>query len=653
MGERRAYVGRLVSLGRWLLLAALVGAAGVVVGRHLIQVQLDERIRVRVRALLADQFRGVEVHVQAARRIEGKGIEIRGIALDVRQDGQPSHRLVYVDELFASCKADLRDLLSGDLSVQQLSVRGMRVCAVRGRDGQWDIARLFPLPAFGGSRPMVSIEGSTVEFRESGQGAESGWALRDIRVTVRPEVQGGRLVRYQLGGTMLGDHFKRVKIAGEVHPNGTWSAGGTIDGLEMSPRMLVALPSDVASHLSFLATLRARAHFEFRLAHEQGDREPVRWVLQGHLSEGDLDDPRLPLPLTELDADVYCDNGQLRIDGVTARSGPTSLELSCRYDEYLSDKPRLHLSARITDLALDERVRMALPAALRPEWDQYALAGRVDAVVNLSVADGLIAPDIEVTCRDVSFAYREFPYPFQHARGVVRLKGRTLQVSDFTAEASGVAVHLAAEFHDPGPRATGWLTARSAGPVPLDETLILALNPAGQRTARMLRPAGALSLVSGRFERQVPGGPRHTRWELDLDACSVLYELFPVPIDNVTGKLIVTDGTWELQNLHGHHGSGYVTCDGTWSRASGDRKGGELTLRLQCADVPLDDALRGAVGRINAGAEQVWADLRPRGTIDHLDAVVRYDSDAKRTTVTLTGEKWGPDQNVEGRSINI
>ena len=323
---------------------------------------------------------------------------------------------------------------------------------------------------------------------------------------------------------------------------------------------------------------------------------PSPWTscLQGHLAEGRLEDPRLPLPLTDLEADVFWDNRQLRIEQVTAQSGPTSLELSCRCDGFLSGTPALTLSAKVCQLPLDERLYQALPERWQVEWNKFAPRGTVDIVAALSLAEHEIVPDVSITCQDVSFSYHKFPLRLQQGRGVIRLDGNTIRAPEFLAVANGQTMQLAAEFQNPGPHATGWLTVSSAGPIPLNDEFTAALHPTGQRIMQSLHPVGAVTVTQGRVEKLVPDGPSQSRWEVQLNDCGLQYERFPYAIQNVTGQVVIAGQQWEFRDLRGYHGSNYITCEGNWTPASDGQPGGDLVLHFK--------SLGRAAGRVLAGS---------------------------------------------------
>ena len=651
MQEQRGVRARLGSFVRWLLLAVLVCAAAAVVCRQLIIAQLDEQIRLRVQAMFAEHYRDMDVRIQAARRIEGQGIELRGFTLSAQGEASRYRDLLYIDEMFLQCRADLAELLGGKPKVKRLIVRRMRVRATCHQDGTWNAARLLPLPDFGGSVPLITLEDSTVELQDLCRKSGGSWDLRGINLAATCRQKKGE---WQFQGSLQGDHFKRVKLQGKVDTQKkSWVAWGTIDGLEMSQQLTDSLPNDVAKYLSVLATLRARAHLSFRVGHQPGDPQLITCVVQGHLSEGRVDDPRLPSPLTDLEADVYADNQQIRVEHVTARSGPTSMELNCCCSDFLSDQPQLDLSAQIRQLPLDGRLQKVLPARFLDDWEKFSPTGTVDADINLQMADNRLVPNVTVTCRDISFAYYKFPLRLRQGRGTIQLVGSHISVRDFTAVTGGQTIQLAAEFQDPGPRATGWLDLRSIGPIPLNQELIEAMTPTGQKIVQSLQPNGGITLARGRIEKRSPDEQLHTRWDIELVDCSLQYERFPYAIHKISGHLVLEDHHWEFQQLHGTHASSYILCGGNWSPNESGESGGQLTLNFKCWDVPLDDSLHNALGKLKPGAGQFWDSLRPRGTVDHVVIAVRYNSMSKQTAFDLSAEKWPPDQNVDGRSISV
>jgi hypothetical protein len=313
----------------------------------------------------------------------------------------------------------------------------------------------------------------------------------------------------------------------------------------------------------------------------------------------------------------------------------------------------LQLAAQVRQLQVDERLYQLLPARLQTEWNKFAPHGTVDVAARLIVTDEAVEPEIDIQCHDVSFSYHAFPLRLQQGRGAIHVAGRQVVIPAFTAVASGQTVRFAAELQDPGPRVTGWFTAQSAGPIPLNEEFLSALQPTAQKILRSLHPVGALTITQGRVEKLTPDSPPRSQWEVDLHDCAIQYDRFPYPLDRITGKLTLAGKRWMLRDARGHHGSGYLTCIGDWTPAAAGQSGGALQLQFQCWDLPLDESLQAALGTHHPGVARLWDSLRPRGTVDHVSLVVRHDTTTGLTGVDLQAEKWPPSQNVPGRTINV
>src|SRR5688572_19169480 len=85
-----------------LLGVALLGALLYFGWRYIAVDRLDEEIRQRVEAKFREHYQGLVVSVESARRIDGEGVEIRGLSIrEVDRPNEPP--LLFVDQIFASC----------------------------------------------------------------------------------------------------------------------------------------------------------------------------------------------------------------------------------------------------------------------------------------------------------------------------------------------------------------------------------------------------------------------------------------------------------------------------------------------------------------------------------------------------------------------
>lgn len=655
------------SLLRWCLMLAMLVAALAALAAALLVHHLDGTIRMHIQRHFARQFPQLEVAVRSARRVPGQGIEIRGISVTDPRRPPGQRELVYVDELLAVCSTNFQDLLRGEPPIERLEVRRLKVRAVRSEEGRWNLESLLPLPRLGACKPPAVIEDAAVEIQDLGNPAAGKFTVREINVHVTPQQAvfrrsddsrgtdagqppptTGREEFLELSGTLAGDHFQQVRLRGRIDPqSGAWSAQGRVEQLQMSSRLLAALPGDLASQLAPLATLRARAELDFSIHSSPEPSQPPQFVVSGRLMEGRFDDARLPYPLTDLRAEVHCDSRGLRIQQLTARSGRTTLELSFEGHGYTQDSPyTLRASAR--HLALDRRLYETVPAEWRETWDRYRLGGtvNVDALVRF---DGRkLVPDVSVECLDLDFSLDTFTYPMRQGQGTIRLRDETLSTEDFRARAGAHWVYVRGRVERPGPGWSGWMEAHCDGPVPIDETLLSALDADSAKVLRALGPSGMVRLVHARQERADEQADVRQEMEIELSDVTVVFEGFPYPIHRIQGKLHQRDGQWTFRDLVGRNDSAYIVCDGRWT--PDPDKAGRLTLEFDCRDVPLEDELKQA---LDPGAQQLWEALRPRGTIDQLGVTLDFDARRDNLRLDVRAQQWAARESPAARSLSL
>jgi hypothetical protein len=503
----------------------------------------------------------------------------------------------------------------------------------------------------------MAIVNASADIIDNADGQVRVLGLRDINLKVSPQsatsvhAAGSKLLPFppiNFVGTVAGDNFQRIDVACHFDPaRNTWSAKGTAEDLQLSPQLHASLPRDLSEQLAPLAAVGGRMRLNFDCRSGSGGEDTMQFVVSGRLSQGQIHDRRLPYPLTDVQADVHLDNRQIKIEQVTARSGPSHLRLSWHRQGWQANSPwELRVKAR--QLALDGRLAKVLPDELQSAWRMFSPAGLVNADLNVTYDGQRQKPELAVEGLDVSFAYQDFPYRFHSGVGTIHLKDSVLSIR-FRALAAGQVARFDGQFQNPGPDFTGGLSVTLDRPIPLDESLLRALSDTGQRIVRSLQPRGLISF-NGRFERRDPGQERvDQHLEVGLHNCAVKYQRFPYPLERIEGTLAIDNDRWEFRNLVGHNDSGYVVCRGNWTPHE-NADGGQLSLDFIGSDVPLEDELREALSPV---ARRIWSDLQPRGSIDYLKIGARYDSAQDRLSVEVRAEKWYRSQNVEGRTIRI
>ena len=648
-------LARFNAFARGVLLTCAVVLGGLLVAWLAFKSQVNDEIRAEIERRFAERYREFHVSVRNARMHQGRGIEIGGLSITRRSDRQP---LAYVNEIFAECSVDAEALLSGQRPpAKHVSLSGLKLWAECQADGSWDVQRLWPLPEFGSSNPPVTIRDATIEVTDSRSGGGRALHLRDVQLGIAPDSRAATAgpsaspktrPPLTIRGRVAGEQFEAVEFQAWVDTaHAAWSVAGQVQRLQWSSQLRAALPEALQQRLAAIASVSGQLDVGFSVASGAQPADPIRFSVQGALSDGQIQDSRLPYPLFDVRARFELDNQRVRLDEVYGRNGETSVTLQLERRGWHEHSPWT-ITGQARQLELDRRFLEVLTPDLQALWRKYFPAGIIDAQFRLDSDGQRWTPEVTVTCHDASFAYHRFPYRLERARGTLQLKDNRL-VLDLSAAAGGQDAFLRGEIHSPGANPTGWLEFGCRQPIPIDEKLLAALiDPHARDVVRALRPSGMVS-VQGRFERLDPRDAGwHRRVHIELVNCGLNYERFPYPLAMIRGQLLWDDQGWTFQNLSGRNDTAYVEGSGFWRPVA--TGGSELVLNLNGSEVPLEDELRDA---LQPGAQRLWNQLHPRGTVDRLTVGIQYASASKALKVEVTGEKWPKKPNDEGYSITV
>jgi hypothetical protein len=590
----------------------LLAAACALVAVPYFYNRLDEEIRRGLETRLAEHYSNLSVTVRSAQLVKGEGIEIRGLSIFEPGAAGPQAELLYLDEVFIYCGTDWQELLQGKLDVSQIVVRRPTLRMTRRPGDTWSAASLLPLPKFSERPPEAVIESGVIEIFDPLKNPSATLTLRDANLKVSPQknampMPGGDMP-LRLQGHMTSDHARQLEIDAIVDPSGAaWRMSGTVEGLEVSPELKRSLPWGQTSRIAGLEALRAQAVGRFQVAYEKGAKPPLSFDVVGELSRGRLDDPRLPYPLTDLRAKFRCNQQGSTIEELTARSGQATLRLSCQRTGYTDTSPmRLHAEAR--HMVMDGKLLDILPPNWQQQWRHFLPAGEVDLDVDLAFDGRVWRPDVTARCLNVGFTHHKFPYRLERGRGTVELHGDQLKIN-LAALGDSAEVRVVAEMQAKEESPVGWIDIRAEN-VRLDEKFLAALPDGGRSFVRSLNPFGTIN-VSYLFKRTAESvAETHQDLVVNLNGCSIKFDKFPYPLDNIRGTLKMQDQRWTFANLEGSNGTGHVLCGGHMASTP---RGCEFVVRFEGANILLEEELRDA---LSPSAQQFWNDMKPRGTVN-------------------------------------
>lgn len=606
--------------------------------------RVNEEIRCHVEGILAEHYGDLKINLRSAEIVEGEGIRIRDLTIVDPSANGPQAELLHIDEAMFECSTDWRELLSGKTSVSRITINRPTLRAVWLPDGICRAGKLFPPPHFSDRPPPIVVRGGIVELIDPSKEPISQYTLHDVNLTLgapdsllekveKGAASGGR----RLLGTLSGDGLRRVTVEGMIDSNApSCKLTGKAEGVNVSPEMRDCLPDLLSKRLSSLCNLRGEGDLEFELSYDPAAVLPLKYNISGRLARGRIDDARLPHALTEISADVRVDNGGVTINDLTARVGQATVRMSCRRNGFADDSP-LNLTAALRNLELDRALLEILPRSLQEQWHKFLPTGRIDADVKLDFDGRQWRPDISARYLNVSLTHHKFPYRLDHGKGTVELHGGVLK-ANLIAYSGSQPIRLTAEMSNLFTVPVGWFEAKGDD-IQLDEALISALPEKSRKIVRSLDPRGSVNFFM-RMWRRRSDEPMHKHLIVAANRCSIRFDKFPYPLTNVRGTIEMIDKSWTFRNFEANNDTARVTCQGQFTEGL---HGKELVLKFVGHNVPLEEELRDS---LKPSFQQVWHDLRPRGTID-LTADVRYLADTKKFTVAVHVEPQPESTSIE------
>ena len=644
---------------KWGLLAALLAAVGV---GFYFYTRINDEIRLRVQAKLAACYPNLRVTVNSAQLLDGKGIEVRGLQIDDPRIDGPQGELAYFDEMLLCCQTNWKELIQHEPNITKIIVRRPQIQAMRLANGAWSTGQLLPLPKLSDHSPDMAIENGQVIVFDPHRNPPTPFVLRDINLEIKPATNTPAAVAQDrnqkvvpspasiVRGYLAADHMQRIEISGQFDRANGLDITGAAAGIDISPELISVLPASQAARLGPLAALRGQANLQFHVKNDpaQPDGGGLQFLLAGQLVSGRDEDARLPQALADMQADFHADNHGFVLDKLTARNGPTTIELHAQIDGFQPGAPMV-LEGEASHLLIGRQWEAILPPALLEQWHKFYPAGEVNVKSFRMAFDGARwRMNGSVECLNVSFTFYKFPYRLERGTGTLTLS------NDSTTNQNKLALNLLAfagnrpvkidgDFVNPGPEFTGAVELHGEN-LPLDQNLyaaMLAAQPKSSEVVQSLNPTGTFNFWV-RTEKIEPGQTvMNQHLVVTLNSCTVCYDKFHYPMYNVTGTLEMIDGHWTFRELAGTNHAGRVTGEGRLTPVPG---GVDLFLQFRGHDIVLEEDLRDA---LNPRTQRLWNELRPKGSFNLDLAEVNYKSADKRLNVTTRIEPVGDTVSIE------
>jgi hypothetical protein len=590
-------------------------------------------VRRHVIAQLEAHFPGATVHVDTARlRLLG-GISLTELRL-VRRDDPEQDDFLHVPE--AIIYHDKEQVLDGTLAIRRIELRKPRLRIVRDRYGRWNVSGLLGPTQPEEPLPTIVIEHGTVLIEDRlGAPDLMPLELKDVSLTMVNDplptldfaVHGSSDV---LGPLRMSASWERTTGALAT----SLEVGDTSFGAALLQRISAYYP-EAARHLEKLeGNLRAQV----ALQHRPGSAQPWCHHIRCQLSGGKLTHPLLPLVLADVEAHVHCDDGRTTLESFTARSGNTQFQLDGSAETPTRDSD-LAGTLTIKKLNLTPELLKRLPDPLPEVQHDYDPTGLIDLSVSFARRDGQWQRNSVVLARDASMRSIFFPYRVEHVRGTIEndvdpTRQRNVKHFELVGDAAGQPVHVKGEASGVMPH-IGINVDISGDNLPLDNQVRAALPEKCQKLADAFHPTGRADFVA-RIRRTPDAARCANHITVHFHEAALSYDVFPYPLEEVSGTLDILPEHWEFRDFRGRHKGGEFLV---WGRSHPTPAGDEVAVEIRGSNLVLDDELREALtprGKTDSKLKAAWTMLHPGGRMNVAASIDRLPEQPEDVDVSVT-----------------
>jgi hypothetical protein len=571
-------------------------------------------VREQVLGVLRCRLPGATVTLGSARLHLLGGIYINELHLCSRR-GQAKDEIAYIPR--ATIYHDKEMLSKGTMAIDRIELPRAKLHIVRGPDGTWNVGSdILAEPDPRQRVPTMVFHQATLLVEDHFNPASlPAFKIKNLDLTVINDPIE-TLVFNGAGVTDLG---------GKVEVHGAWGRSShelslTVDAVDLPidgnlvERVSHSYPQLAvhARQLSGLASIGADLRYRPDL------RQPWTHSVHFRLTGGKFCHAQIPFPLEDLNCECRCTNSGLVIDRLSARSGDTLLEANGRVKGLVADAD-LEGRLKLEHLSLCPEVFKTLPDRLQAIQRDYNPRGVANLIVDFRRHGDRWRMDSSVQPRDISIQCAKFPYLLERVSGVLehhldqaRPEGDSLNVRllGYTSREGGPReVHIDGSVEGKAPAAVDIrITAKD---VAIDEKLCQALTkPELQKIVRSFSPAGQTD-IEAHILRTAGNATFDNRFFVHFHDTVVSYEVFPYPVENVSGTLDIRNNYWEFRDFTGTHNGATLRCAGRSARGA---DGGEFSATLTGTNLTLNPELESAIR--NQSLKRTWQTLAPSGRID-------------------------------------
>lgn len=590
---------------KWMVRGLVLGiASSLALSALLVELLTNPTaMREQVIARIGEHLVDVTVNLDAARlRLLG-GIAFRELRLR-RNDDNGRTDFLYVPS--GVIYHDKEQLLDGTVAIRKIELERPLIRATRRPDGRWNLAGILQPPDFERRKPTIVIQNGTILIDD--QPGQPPLVIQDVSLTIINDP----IVTLNFHGGGYSDLLGRLQMQGSFRRDTDRFAGTfkTID-VALGETLLRRIGFHVPQVLEYSQMIDARARLDVGLQYDPDSTEPWSHELTCELSDGTVRHPKLPLPITELQATLRGVEGQLSLDKLTGRFGKARLTANGRLLKPTADAD-CGLAFTLEHLEINRALLDRLPPKAQEIERDYQPEGPATLECRLNRASGVWQTWWRLEAEGLKARFHKFPYPLTGVRGsLVQEIDPARNVDVLRIDVVGLAgeqpVYVRGTVE--GSRPAGVDLNIWGRNMVLDERLQAALPAGPRKIAADFNPRGLVDVVA--TIRRPQGVEEFTNsYRLEFHDASVRYRVFPYPIEGIRGILEIRPDHWEYRDFRGTHKGAEFTSSG---RSEHTPHGERIVIDLRGNNALFDAELGNS---LQPGLRQAWDTLRPAGRFD-------------------------------------
>lgn len=571
---------------KWLVRSLVFSVLGLAIVAALVYESWTNPAAVRrlINDKLHKLFLGATISIDSARlRLLG-GIGVRDVRL-ARCDELDRGDFLYVPS--AVIYHDKEHLLDGTLGVREIELERPRLRIIRERDGRINLAGLLAPPDLKERVPMMIVHHGVILLEDRRDtGSVVLLEIKEVNLTIVNDP----LPTLILSGGGQTDALGAVRIHARFHrPSNAVSAVVELPEVPVGPpllRRLSGLCPNLARHVRELSGV---AHLQMTLTYRpEAAAEPLTYDVKCELNKGQWRHDRLPAPLQDIHASLRCINGRIPHAWVQARSEKATVQVNI-WDLVWPAQPPDSIEDIVTKMEAKIDHFTVTPESfdhLDPKYRKIQKTYSPTGPVSLSYH--FYRPDAEhwekhwtVHPEGMLAEFEGFRYPVEDVTGSLTVdlysdRDECIRV-DLAGRGSGRPVVVRGSIQ--GSKNSEVDLVVAADDVPIDHKLLSALPQKSRELARTFLPPGSRELGQPEqphkkvqpaglanikvFIRRPRGQERFAnRYLIAFHDTSLKYDLFPYPLEKVTGVLDIQPDHWECRDFHGSHKGGEIVVNG-------------------------------------------------------------------------------------------